>query len=63
MNTAKFFEDNIARINPQADPLAWNLNCGLLQLAKQLQEVQGQLAAQQRCIRQIEELLRRLPPR
>ena len=30
---AKCFEENVKLLNPQNDPIAWNLNNGLLQLA------------------------------
>lgn len=40
MQSSECFEDNIKRLDPSTDPLNWNLNNGLLLLAKEVQRLQ-----------------------
>lgn len=64
MNAKKFFRDNIQRIaHPEADPLGWNLNQGLLALAEQIEQLQLQLQRQENEIRALKADVRRTQPR
>lgn len=63
MDASKFFADNISRISPQSDPVAWNTQQGLYALAKQIEEMQQQQANQDRLLRNIATFLERSRPR
>lgn len=39
-NAQKFFNDNLSRLDARADPVAWNMNCGLLALAETVAALQ-----------------------
>lgn len=50
----KFFEDNIKRLgSADRDPLAWNLNCGLFALAKQMDEIEQRQRATERALQDL----------
>ncbi|WP_039052175.1 hypothetical protein [Bordetella avium] len=50
----KFFEDNIKRLgSANRDPLAWNLNYGLLALAKQIDEIEQRQRATERALQDL----------
>lgn len=54
----KFFEDNINILqDAKNDPMAWNLTCGLLALAKQMNRIEAQQADLER---QLEQLARQI---
>ena len=36
----KFFNDNLSRLDARADPIAWNMHCGLLALAESVAAIQ-----------------------
>lgn len=59
MSAQKFFKDNEHRLDPRADPLAWNQNQGLLALAKQQDAIQQTQQAQSQELRAIRQLLER----
>lgn len=63
MSAAKFFNDNLLRLDPKADPLSWNLNAGLQALAKQLDEIQTEQNRQKRELSGLDMLVRRIPTR
>lgn len=63
MSATKFFTDNLTRLSPQVDPLSYNLNQGLLAMAKQLVLIERALASQKNELASLESLVRRLPPR
>ncbi|MFJ0380964.1 hypothetical protein RAK11_06975 [Bordetella bronchiseptica] len=54
----KFFEDNIKRLSAHANPLEWNLNHGLLALAKQMTAIQREQSDIEQRLQRIEQLLR-----
>ena len=55
----KFFEDNINRLQDAGrDPMAWNLNCGLLALAKQMNRIESQQADLERQLAQLAQQIR-----
>lgn len=54
----KFFTDNISLIgDSRKDPIGWNLNCGLLALAQQLQTIQNEQDDLRSQMKRIERLL------
>jgi len=57
-DVAKFFEDNVARINSASDPLGWNLNNGLFALCRQLDRIESNQRDLERRLQQIEQILR-----
>lgn len=61
MTTAKqYFEDNIIRINPSQDPIGWNLNHGLVELAKTQQQQMSKLEELQRELRQLAQAVQQI---
>lgn len=63
MSAKKFFDDNIKRISPQADPVASNMNKGLYELAKQQEHLEGMLIALQRQLQTMHRELQQLKSR
>ena len=62
MSASKFFTDNINRLKKPdgmpTEPLAYNLNWGLLQLARQLDQIEQRQQRQDQTLEQIQKLLR-----
>jgi len=63
MTSRKFFEDNITRISPSSDPVMHNLNCGLLELSKEIQRLSTRQEQVQHDLRQLANHVRQLPTR
>jgi len=58
MNEATtYFEQNIAKVSPASDPIAWNLNLGLKMLAQQVQEIQSAQIEIAKQVQRIQEML------
>jgi hypothetical protein len=52
LQTAKrCFQENCQLINPSSDPVAWNLNNGLANLADALQQMENRLSQIEQSIR------------
>lgn len=49
----KFFEDNISRLDPQTDPIGYNLNQGLRALAQDLQQLEREQQETQRLLQRV----------
>lgn len=56
-------KENLEALDRRADPVAWNMNRGMLDIAEKLTEALQLLRAQQRQIDQLQAELQRLQPR
>lgn len=60
---AKFFEDNIARINQTSDPVLSNLNNGLLTMCQQLDRIESNQRNLAQALRRLEDAVSALQSR
>lgn len=64
MSATKFFKDNLDQLaSPATDPKSWNLNAGLLAMARQLDELERTQKKHTHALQQIEHVVRHLPTR
>lgn len=57
-SVTKFFEDNINYLDSQKDPVQWNLNQGLLALAKQIQRIENDQNSVAREVKSLDHFVR-----
>lgn len=53
MSAKKFFIENTRLISPQTDPKSWNLNSGLLAMAKEIEQLTSDLRRVQQELHQV----------
>ncbi len=61
MNAKDFFEDNLNRhIDRTADPAGYNLNWGLLTMAKQLNDIESRQRSMEQELHRVKQIVQQL---